>query len=495
MEGSFAKKTIKGVAWTYLGYIFSKSSGLITTMILARLITPSEFGIIGFAITVMMFMDAVRDMGLGLALIQRRDRVEDAADTVFWLNLLTNFIIWLLMLLIAPLVADFFDEPLMRLILPIMSASFIINSIGSTHDALLQKEMRFAKRVIPAFFSNLLKSAVSISLALLGFGVWSLVFGLLVGRVSYAFITWIIVPWRPRLVIHFDLARELLQFGLKISADSFFSALQANIDYVFIGRFLGDAALGFYTVAFRVPELIIINFCTVIAHVLFPAYATLNDDREKLREAMLGTLHFVSLVTVPIGLGLALVAPLFVAIAFGSEWAQAGPIMAALSLYGTLLAVSWNIGDIYKSIDRLDILWKTALIELALLVPVLYVLAHESALAVAMGHVVVAFIISSLRMGIAIRLLQLSVKNTLAQFVSAVIGGTFMSFIVLVTLQLTANLLLFVSLSLSVFTGVISYLVALWWLERDLLLQVMVIVKSRINLKKSTNSKIVINLD
>jgi O-antigen/teichoic acid export membrane protein len=222
----------------------------------------------------------------------------------------------------------------------------------------------------------------------------------------------------------------------------------------------------------------------VIAHVLFPAYATLQDDRGKLREAMLGTLHYVSLVTIPIGLGLALVARLFVVLAFGSEWESAGPIMAALSLYGTLLAVSWNIGDIYKAIDRLDILWKTALIELALLVPVLYVLAHQSALAVAMGHVVVAFMISSLRVGIAIRLLQLSAKQTFMQFVPAVIGGAIMSIVVMGTLQLTQNFLPVISLVLAVISGAISYVVALWWLERQLLRQLITITRSRIALRK-----------
>lgn len=480
MGQTLANKTVTSVIWTYLSYVLSKSSAFITIMVLTYLITPAEFGIVGFATTTMAFLDAVRDLGVGLALIQRRKDIERAASIAFWLTLTSNLVIWSLAFITAPAVADFFREPDITVILPILSIGFIINGLGATHDALLQREMSFGKRAIPTVLASIVKSIVSITLALLGFGVWALVLGQLSGQTTFTLIAWRIMPWRPRLMWDLQIIKELLQYGYKVSIDSLISALQANIDYIFIGRFLGETPLGLYTVGFRVPELVIINFCVVVANVLFPAYSSIQNDREKLQKAVLSALRYVSLITVPAGIGLALISPIFVSTVFAEEWESAGPIMAALSLYGMFLAVSWNVGDIYKAINRTDILWKTAIIEFALLAPVLYVMAQDSALAVALGHVVIAFIVSLLRLVIAIHILDLSYRETFSQFVSAIIGTIFMGLAVQGILMITTPINGVLALVSAVLVGAIVYSTAMWWLERELALRILRMVRSRI---------------
>lgn len=468
MESQLAKKTITSIAWTYLSYILSKSVVLVTTIILTRLLSPAEFGIVGFAVTTMSFLDAVRDLGMSLALIQRRDRVEDAADTVFWLSISTDVIIWLFACAITPLMASFFREPQINTVLPVISFSFVLSGLGGTHDALLQREMKFSRRIIPSLSEGVSKAIVSIILALSGAGVWALVFGQLTGRGVFSAVAWRVMPWRPRLRIYWDLARDMLSYGLKIAGDAIISALQANIDYVFIGRFLGEVSLGLYTVAFRVPEMIIINFCIVIAHVLFPAYSILQDNLEQLRNSVKATLRYISLVTIPAGAGLALVSNLFALTIFGEKYADAGPIMAALSIYGVFLSVGWNIGDVYKAIGRPDILWKTALVEFTLLAPVLYILAHENAFAVSVGHVVVASLVTLFRLAIAMYLLKLTPRETFSQFIPATVGAATMGVAVFVCLQLTSALPNLIALILSILVGAVVYSVTLWFIERDL---------------------------
>jgi O-antigen/teichoic acid export membrane protein len=470
---ALGKKTLNSVAWTYFSYGLSKSMVLITTVVLTHILTKADFGIIGFAVTAMSFLDAVRDLGLGLALIQRRDRIEEAADTVFWLSLGSNVVMWLLASISAPFVAAFFHESQIIAILPVISFSFVISSLGGTHDALLQREMKFSRRIIPFVGESLAKGAVSITLALLGLNVWALVAGQITGRAAFSAIAWRILPWRPRRRFSWDLAKELFRFGYKIAVDSFLSNLQANIDYVFIGRFLGETALGVYTVAFRIPELVIINLCIVIAQVLFPVYAELQEDREQLKRGVLTAIRYIALVTVPAGVGLALVSHVFTRTIFGADWTDAAPIMAALSIYGTLLAVSWNIGDVYKAIGRPDILWKTAIFEFALLGPVLYVLAQRSAFAVSLGHVSVAFVVSAVRLSIAMYLLKLSVKQTLSQFIPSVVGGAIMGAAVWSVLQVVESWPGLIALSIAVLVGGISYAAALWRLERDLILDML----------------------
>lgn len=463
-----AKKAVKSTAITYMAYVLTKLANLITTIILARQLTPTEFGIVGFAITAMSFLDAIRDLGLELALIQRRDDIEEAAHTAFWMNLASNLIIWTLTLLMTPLVAMFFNEPLIHLILPILSLSFIISSFGSTHDALLKREMSFGRRIIPSLGESISKSLVSIGLALGGLSVWALVYGQLAGRATFSALSWVVNAWRPRLRFHRKIAGQLFRYGYKASIDSFISALQANIDYVFIGRFLGDSALGLYTAAYRMPEILVINFAIVIAQVLFPAYAMLQDDEAQLRRGILSALRYVSLVTVPAGVGLALVSQVFFGTFFDQNWAAAAPIMAILALYGAVLAVSWNIGDVYKAIGRPDILWKTALVEFALLAPTLYLLAQQSAFAVAIGHLIVAVIVSLMRLAIASNILKFSLVDALRQFTPSVLGSSVMALVVIGVLALSAGWSGFITLIAAIVAGGLSYLGVMWFAEREM---------------------------
>lgn len=485
MNESLAKKTVSSAIWTYIAYGLSKTANFLATLVLARLILPEEFGIVGFAVTGMAFLDAMRDLGIGLAIIQRRTEVEEASNTAFWLSIGSNTLMWLLSIVVAPLVALFFDEPLVTYILPIMAFSFVINSFGSIHDALLQREMEFGKRVLPAFFNSVAKGITSIVLALMGFDVWALVFGLIVGQTVYTIVLWIMVDFRPRFTFDPQLAREIFSYGYKIALDSFLSALQANIDYIFIGYFLDKAVLGIYTMAYRMPELIIINFCTVIAQVLFPAYSSIQEDEEQLKNAVLSALRYVSIIVVPAGIGLALISDAFFRTAYEPVWYDAIPIMSALSLYGLFLSISWNIGDLYKAIDRVDLLWKTAFLELAIVVPTLFFLAQESATAVAIGHMITAFFVSLIRLVIAMNILNLGTKETFEQFIPALASAIIMGLAVFGMGQALASLPAFVILIGQLLAGAIAYPSALWFFERDLVLRIVDMLQSRLNKSKS----------
>lgn len=471
MSESITKKTVTGVAWTYLSYILTKGVVLVTTAVLTRLISQSEFGIVGFAITTMSFLDAVRDLGISFALIQRRGDIKEAATTAFWISMATNALMWGITIGISPFVADFFREPQITTVLPVLSASFFLSSLGGTHDTILHREMKFSRRMIPVLAESFSKGVVSIGLAMSGNGIWALVIGQIVGRTAFTIVAWIIVPWRPGFSFSVPIAKELFGYGYKIAIDNLISNFQANIDYVFIGRFLGDSALGLYTIAFRLPEIVIINLCNVIAQVLFPAYSILQEDRKQLQDGMLMAIRYVSLVTFPAGVGMALISRPFTEVVFGKDWVDAAPIMAALAFYGVFLSVSWNIGDIYKAVGRPDILWKTAAFEFALLGPVLYFLAHESAFAVSLGHAVVAFIVSTTRLIIGSWLIEVPMPKILRQFVPAAVGSAVMGLAVAGMLILTAEWPRALALLLLILTGAVTYGIAMWGLEREKIME------------------------
>lgn len=490
-----AKKTVTSTAFTYLSYLASKGVNLLTTVILARLLAQADFGIVGFALTAMSFLDAVRDIGLDTALIQRRENIEEASHTAFWISIASNVVIWLISVAVSPVVAAFFHEPLITVIMPILSFSFVISSVGSVHDALLKRDMKFGRRIIPSLGESFVKSVISVGLALAGGGVWALVIGQLVGRAVFTIIAWRIVPFRPQWRFSRPIGGQLIRYGYKVSIDSFLSALQANIDYVFVGYFLGEVALGIYTVAYRVPEMIIINMCLVIAQVLLPAYSILQENAEQLQRGMLITLRYIALITLPVGVGLALTAVPLTRVLFGTKWDAAGPTMAVLCLYGTVLAISWNIGDVYKAIGRPDILWKTALVEFGLLGPTLFILARYSVFAVSLGHLSVAIIVTILRLTIATRTLKISLRTILAQFLPSLIGSALMSIAVCIVLALTLQWSDLGVLLVAVPVGAITYGVALWWIERDVILNAVELVRDLIRRRRDRNEIVAVDPD
>lgn len=480
MDRTLAKKTVSSAIWTYLSFILTSLTLLVTTMILTRLLTQEEFGIVGFVLTAMAFFDAVRDVGIGPALIQRNSNVEEAKHTAFWTNLVSNTLMWIIAILLTPAVAAFFNEPAILTIMPVMSITFIINGFSTTHDAILRKDMRFADRAKPQVFSSIAKGAATIILAFMGWHYWSLVFGLIVGRLTFAIAIWFVEEFRPQFRFSPAISLELLKYGYKIAIDSFINALQENIDYVFIGRFLGTSALGLYQVAFRIPELLIMSFSAVLAEVLFPAYASINDDLEKIKHSLLMTLRYSSIILIPAGIGLAMVASLAALVFFSEEWADAGPIMAVLAIYSMLLAISWNLGDAYKAIDRTDILWKTALFEFMLLAPTLFFATQISLVAVAIGHASVAFIVSALRLALAVHILKLPVLHTLSQFVPALVGASVMAPAVYLMISITHTWAPIASLLISVIVGIIVYTLVLWRVENEMFTEIVGIIEWRI---------------
>ena len=172
-----AGKTVRAVFWNYLSFALGKLLLLVTTAILARLLTAEQFGTVGFAVLVVTYLTALKDLGLGSALIQKRDELDEAANTVFTLNLVFGFSLAVISFLIAPVIAGFFRDSQVTSLLRVLSITFIFNALGSVHTTFLQKTLSFNRKLIPDLARSVSKGLVSIGLALAGAGVWSLILG------------------------------------------------------------------------------------------------------------------------------------------------------------------------------------------------------------------------------------------------------------------------------------------------------------------------------
>ena len=469
---NIADKATRAVMWNYLSFFFGKVLVFISIGILARLLTPKEVGIVALATVAINYFTIVQDLGLGAALIQRRDQIEEAADTVFVLNLICAVLITIAVFFSAPIAAEYFDEEMVSPVLRWLGLTFIINAFGSIHTVLLKRELDFRTKIVPDLGRSIVKGVISIGLALSGAGVWSLVYGQIAGALAFVVLAWIVNPWRPRFRLNMKLLRSLLSYGISVLMGDSLSAAIDNLDYIIVGRVFGQTALGIYSYAYRLPSLLIINNLWVIASVIFPMFSSFQNDLDAMRRVFLTTIQFIQLLVLPICLGLVIAADPLVRVAFGDAWLDTIPIVRVLAVYALVLSIGFHAGDVYKAIGRPDISVKLSILTLVILAPCLLIGAQYDLIGIAFGHLVAVSIRTAIRLVIAHRLIGISFRNILTELRPAVQSSVALVLCALPTLVLTESWPALPRLLTITVAGSSGYLGALWLFERETVMNI-----------------------
>jgi O-antigen/teichoic acid export membrane protein len=473
---SLGEKTVKGVLWNYVSFASGKFLTFISTIILARLLAPDLFGLVAIALLAIQYLDAIGDLGVSEALIYQRDNVERAANIAFIVSIIAGVVLATVAYFGAPLVASFYNEPDVTLMLQVLGASLIINSFGQTQLALMTKELRFRQKVLPDLGRSLIKGVASIAFAFMGFGAWSLIWGQVAGAVAMTAILWLVSKWRPRFMWDWALARTMINYGGQVVLIQMISVLWATADYLIIGRLLGRVDLALYQQAFRVTDLLIINIAFVVGKVLFPSYAKLNNDMARIREGFLVTVRYLSLATLPLSVGISVIAPLFVSAVFGPKWLAMTPALQLLALRAGISTLSFNSGHVLKAIGRTGIINYQMVIKLSVLVAVVFLTVPYGFVGVAAGQVGVTFFgmlldYATMRWLIKVPLVAIWKELWPNLIATIVMGGlTWLSVNWLVTTNILQGWEL-VGMLGAMIVGVISYGTALWLVRRDLLLE------------------------
>ena len=472
-----AQKTAWGFVWNFSAYFLGKLVVLITTSILARVLAKNDFGLIAIAVVAINYLSVLKDLGLGVALIQRKGDVQEAANTVFTINLIIGLVLSVVIIPLAPLVAIYFRDPHVTSVLRWMGISFIINALGSVHTNWLVRDLNYRRKLIPDIGSPLIKGIVSIGMAYLGYGVWSLVFGQLAGAIASVVLVWIVLPWRPRLTLDRNIARGLMKFGASVTAIDIMTEITDNIDYVIVGRIFGLVPLSIYTLAYRLPEMLLIGNLWVMGGVVFPAFSTIQDKPNELRKGFLASVRLVELIAVPISLGLFIAADPIVRVVFGEQWLEAIPVLRVLAIYAWVYSLGYHVGGFYKAIGRPDILLKLSILTLIIIIPALLIGARFGIIGVAVGHLIAILIRRVISLGLATRFVNVTILDIFGELRSSLIAAVVMAPITFAVYTLTTGLNPFLQLIFIILSGAMSYLGVLWWIEKENLLRLLRIVR------------------
>jgi lipopolysaccharide exporter len=457
-------RALRGAFWAYSSYVGGRLLVLLATAILAHLLDPKDFGLVALALVFMAMLETVKDFGLGQALVaQSQEDVYERADTVFVSTVTLGVALSAIVAAISPLAARFFDEPELTRIMPVLGLTFAIRSLGATHSALAQKEMLFRTRTIADLADVVSRGLTGVALALAGAGAWSLVVGYVVGVAFFVAVMWALIPWRPRIRVVRSHLRAMLRFGSAITGVDVLSAVLSNADYLFIGRVLGAASLGIYTLAFRLPELAIINIANVAGDVLFPTFVSV--DRRSLAHTYLVSLRYTLILCMPLAVGMALLAGPLVQVAFGDAWGGAVEPMQLITIYAFAVTIDITAGTAYKAMGRADILLKLALPRTVLFVAAVAVVVDQGIVAVAAAHAAVAVLFTVIGLVIASRMMDVSLTQIVRLSVAPAVACLALAAVIVAADGLIDPAL--ATLLVAVPAGAAAYLAVLWALAPD----------------------------
>jgi len=455
-----------GVKWTAIALVTTQILRFVTTIVLARLLVPELFGLVAMANTTIHIISVIREFGLGSAYIQRKIRGEEdarlAANTTFYVLCMVNAVMFFAAWFLAPYAALFFNEDKLVDVIRVLILSLILDAIVTTAGVVLRKKLEFGKYAVSEIIGRISYSAVSISLALLGFGVWSLVFGQLASQVIRAGVSLKLSGWRPALEFSTKIARELFSFGKYLWGFSILSALGDSLDRIIIGRWLGAANLGIYGLALNLSKLPATQISWMINRIAFPALSRIQDDKEALRRVFLKTLNHVAPISLPVGLGLSATSDVLVATLYGENWADAAPVLKVLAVYGAALSLSSLTGPVFKAIGKPKVLLYTSVLHHALMVVLLIILARYGIVAIAWAVLIPLLVSSAIAFVLVARYLGLQARDILEPLLRSGSAALFMFFSIRAVIWSADASSISPALQLlaSIATGAVSYALA-----------------------------------
>jgi O-antigen/teichoic acid export membrane protein len=345
--------------------------------ILARILAPNDFGIMGISMLTMATLETFSQTGFEHALIQKKEGINKYLDTAWTILVVRGVILFGILYLIAPYVATFFGVAEVKLIIRVISFSILLQGLTNIGVIYFQKELQFNKQFFYHLSGILIDFIVAVSAVLILRSVWALVFGSLAGNAVRCVSSYLIHPYRPRLSVNLEHAKELFSFGKWVLGSSILFILIIQGDDIFVGKLLGVASLGFYQLAYKISSMATTEISHVISQVSFPTYSILQHEPVKLRESYLRVLRLTSFLALPIAGFIFAASPIFVTVFFGEKWMPMVPVMKILAIAGMARSIMATTGPVFRAIGKPRIETEWQIVRFILLACFIYPLAKN----------------------------------------------------------------------------------------------------------------------
>jgi len=343
------KQIAKGSAWMVVFKIFEKSISIVSTIILARLLSPEDFGLAAIALLVVTLLELLRAFNFDMALIHNQDATDEHYNTAWTFNIIATAIISILLICAAPLVSSFYDDERLFNIFLVLSFGVFVSGFENIGVVVFRKELEFHKEFAFLLGKKLIGFLVGIGLALYLKNHWALVGGTVATHVGIVLISYYIQGYRPRLSV--SKAKELFGFSSWLFINNLMNFLNYKMPEAIIGKLSGTSSLGFFTVSADIAKLGSTEIVLPVNRAAYPGYSKLNRDYQALKNSFLNTQGILALIIIPASLGIAAITPVMVPVLLGEKWLDTIPILQLLTI-SFMLASLGNIQSIYMAIGK-----------------------------------------------------------------------------------------------------------------------------------------------
>lgn len=433
---SVSRKVVRGGVWVFSLRVLNRGLGFIRTIILARLLLPGDFGILGIAMLAASTLDALSQTGVQAALIHKKGDVTEYLDVAWTTLALRGVFLFAVLFVSAPYIAHFFDSDQARLVIMVIAVNMLLTGFGNIGIIFFQKEIEFNKQFVYELTATIVDLTVSIFLAFVLRNVWALVWGGLAKNVTRFVLSYILHPYRPRIRFNREKFNDLFGYGIWISGSTMLVFLVTQGDDIFVGKVLGVTALGFYQMAYLLSNLPTTEITDVISRVTFPAYSMLQSDSIRLREAYARILQITAFVSVPIAAGIFVLGEEFTNVFLGPKWLPMVPALEILAVAGLVGSITATTKPIFLGIGKpkIDTTWQ--IVRLVVLVGLIYPLSLRWSIAGAAMAVCVSTFVSSIGFVImAVRVTVWSYRDFMKMVTLPLVNAAVMMSVIMIMQQ------------------------------------------------------------
>lgn len=411
-DANLAHKVARSTLWVIASYALTNILYFLRSIILARLLNPLDFGLMGIARMVINMLNIFSEVGIEKALVQKKDIDESILNSAWIVTAIRGVILFILLYVFSPLISVFYRNIHLNPILKLISLSFLFNGITSVGVFLFIKELNFKNKVIFEQANAISNTLVSVVLAIIFKNVWALVIGHLVGTMVGFILSYKLYPFRPSLNLDLKAIKGFFHFGKYVFGSGIIIFIFTQGPDALVGKALGLDSLGFYVLAFGIANTPATSITHVVSQIAFPAYAKLQDDLAKLREGYLKIIRLIIFLSAPIAGGIFMLIPEFVQIFLGIKWNPIVVPVRILCILGFFRSFGAAAGPLFYGIGRPDIEFKLGILNLALLSIFIYPLTIKMGIiGTAITFSLVTTISIFIMIGVIYRLIRLDAER------------------------------------------------------------------------------------
>lgn len=477
---SLKEKTIKGIAWNGIGNLARQIILITSLIILARLLSPEDFGVYAILMIFVTFMNIFASMGTSQAVIHLESPDKRMLSSIFYFNVMAGVFLFVALYFLAWPIASFFENSALIHLLQIIGLSFVITTLSMVQKALIEKEMAFKAVIMIETLALAISSIAGIVSAYYNSGIYSLIVMTLSNSLILTIGLWLVSKWKPSLMFALQDIKTIFGYSMYLTGHSIVNHFARQSDQILVGKFIGSGALGIYSMAYKIMLYPLENISRVIVRVLFPALSEIKDDNARLRSGYLKAISYVAFFTFPLMLGLMVTAENFVLVVFGEKWAGMAILLIILAPVGLIQSIITTTGSIYMAKGSTRLMFKIGTINSAVTLIAFIVGVPFGVVGVAIAYLTANLIMLYPNLNLAWKQIDLKVIQAINELIPFFNAAIFMGAVIyaLGLFLYTVEISLWLKLLIQIITGGAIYLGALATFNRTLFLGMISKLKS-----------------